>query len=58
MEIKDLIPGNKYRATCFNGNYCTFLKVVEEFSDGSACISVEYKGRLYFASRHQLYKED
>lgn len=58
MKVSELIPGNKYNATCFNGNMCTFVEVFEEFPDGSALVSVEYQGRLYLASIHQLYIEN
>lgn len=55
MKATDLIPGNEYKSTCFNGDKCKFIGVNQECSDGSALITVEYKGRLYFASCHQLY---
>ena len=55
MKVSDLIPGNKYKATCFNGNTCTFIEVLEKFSEDCACITVQYKGRLYAATINQLY---
>ena len=54
MTTKELKPGNKYNATCFDGETCTFLGVIEECSDGSALISVEYRGKCYLASNYQL----
>lgn len=57
MKTSELIPGNKYNATCFNGNKCTFVKIDKEFSEDCASIIVEYQGRLYCASINQLYIE-
>lgn len=57
MKVSELIPGNKYNATCFNGNKCTFIETQKKFSEDCACVIVQYLGRLYIASASQLYIE-
>lgn len=54
MKVSDLIPGTKYRASCFNDALCTFVAVQEYFSDDCALVTVKYRGRLYIATIGQL----
>lgn len=56
MKITDLIPGERYKATCFDGNECIFVEVVQECADGSALIVVQYGGQFYLASIDHLYR--
>lgn len=56
MNTTDLIPGSRYKATCFNGAEVTLLEVVQDFPDGSALVSVSYHNRIYLASNYQLYQ--
>jgi hypothetical protein len=55
MNNIKLIPGYKYKATCFNGDTCTLIEIVQSCDDGSALVSVMYHGRVYLASNYQLY---
>lgn len=57
MKISELVPGEKYHATCFAGNTCTFLSVYEKIDSEHAVLSVEYGGKLYLATPNQLYIE-
>lgn len=54
MKVSNLIPGAKYRASCFNDALCTFVAVHEYFSDDCALLTVKYHGRLYLATVRQL----
>lgn len=56
MKVSDLIPGNKYNATCFNGDTCVFVEVIEYISEECSLVAVIYRGRRYIASSYQLYE--
>lgn len=57
MNVFDIVIGAKYCATCFNGDACTVLEILQELDPETALLSVEYKGKLYLASSYQLQEK-
>jgi hypothetical protein len=57
IRVSDLVPGEKYCASCFNGEKCTFVSIEKQFDDYTAAINVSYNGKLYLASSYQLYNK-
>lgn len=56
MKVSQLVYGNKYNATCFNGDACVFVEVIEYISEECSLVAVIYRGIRYIASSYQLYE--
>lgn len=54
IPLASLRIGEKYRATCVDGNYVRLVSIDEIFGD-EAKVTIEYRNRLYSAASIQFY---
>ncbi len=55
-SIKLFKSGKRYRCTAFQGNYVTFIEIVEKIKNSSDVVSVLYCNKLYLVTTSQLFE--